>query len=63
MQIADSPGRNEPGTGELAFERILPVFDELGYEGWIGVEYRPSLPAPETFSWMNAFRTHEVTAP
>ena len=46
MQIADSPGRNEPGTGELAYERILPVFDEVGYDGWIGLEYRPSRPAP-----------------
>ena len=62
VQIADSPGRNEPGTGELAYERILPVFDEIGYDGWIGLEYRPSRPVPDTFSWIDAFRTHEVAA-
>ncbi len=62
VQIADSPGRNEPGTGELAYERILPVFDEVGYDGWIGAEYRPSRPVPDTFSWIDAFRTHEGAA-
>jgi len=60
VQIADSPGRNEPGTGELAWERILPVFDEVGYDGWIGAEYRPSLPIPQTFAWLDPFRPHEV---
>jgi hydroxypyruvate isomerase len=62
VQIADSPGRNEPGTGELAYERILPVFDELGYDDWIGLEYRQSRPAPETFSWIASLAPHEVTA-
>jgi hydroxypyruvate isomerase len=63
VQIADSPGRNEPGTGELAYERILPVFEEIGYDGWIGAEYRPSRPVPATFSWLDAFvRTHEGAA-
>jgi hydroxypyruvate isomerase len=63
VQIAASPGRNEPGTGELAYERILPVFDEVGYDGWIGVEYRPTLPVPETFAWLDAFRTIEARRP
>ncbi|MDQ6941773.1 MAG: TIM barrel protein [Candidatus Eremiobacteraeota bacterium] len=62
VQIADSPDRHEPGTGELAYERILPVFDEVGYDGWIGLEYRPSRPVPDTFSWLDAFRTHEGAA-
>ena len=63
VQLADSPGRNEPGTGELAYERILPVFDEAGYDGWIGLEYRPSRPVPDTFAWLDAFRTIEVATP
>jgi hydroxypyruvate isomerase len=63
VQIADSPGRNEPGTGELAYERILPVLDEAGYDGWVGLEYRPSLPAPATFAWIDTIRTHEVATP
>ncbi len=62
MQIADSPDRHEPGTGELAYERILPVFDEVGYDGWIGLEYRPTQAVPATFSWLDAFRTHEGAA-
>ena len=62
VQIADSPGRNEPGTGELAYDRILPVFDEVGYDGWIGLEYRPSRPVPATFAWLDAFRKTEAAA-
>ncbi len=62
VQIADSPGRNEPGTGELAYERILPVLDELGYAGWVGLEYKPSKPTSETFTWMQALRAHEAVS-
>jgi hydroxypyruvate isomerase len=62
VQIADSPGRNEPGTGELAWERILPVFDQVGYDGWIAAEYKPSRPVPETFAWLDAFRTPQAAA-
>ena len=50
------------GTGELAFERILPVLDEIGYDGWVGCEYKPSRPVPDTFSWLDAYRKHEVAA-
>lgn len=60
VQLADSPGRNEPGTGELAYERILPVLDELGYDGWVGLEYKPSRATDDTLSWMRAFTAHEV---
>ena len=62
VQLADSPGRNEPGTGELAYERILPALEAAGYDGWVGLEYKPSRPVPETFSWIGALRTHEVAA-
>jgi hydroxypyruvate isomerase len=62
VQLADSPGRNEPGTGELAFERILPALDATGYDGWVGLEYKPSRPVPDTFAWTDAFRTIEVAA-
>ena len=57
VQLADSPGRNEPGTGELAYERILPALDAAGYDGWVGLEYKPSRPVPETFAWIEALRT------
>lgn len=42
IQIADSPGRGEPGTGEINFDFLLRTIDELGYDGLVGLEYRPS---------------------
>lgn len=41
IQIADNPGRHEPGTGEIAFERLLRHIDAIGYEGHVGCEYLP----------------------
>lgn len=42
MQLADVPGRHEPGTGEIGWDFLLRRIDELGYAGWIGCEYRPA---------------------
>ena len=41
MQLADTPGRHEPGTGEIGWDYLFRRIDELGYEGWIGCEYAP----------------------
>jgi hydroxypyruvate isomerase len=41
MQLADTPGRHEPGSGEIHFPFLLRLIDELGYGGWIGCEYLP----------------------
>ncbi len=41
VQIADVPGRHEPGTGEIDFGFLLRHLDRLGYAGWVGCEYRP----------------------
>ncbi|MBV9811628.1 MAG: hydroxypyruvate isomerase, partial [Acetobacteraceae bacterium] len=41
MQIADVPGRNEPGSGEIGWDFVFRRIDALGYTGWIGCEYRP----------------------
>lgn len=41
VQIADSPGRHEPGTGELPIARWVAALIERGYDGWIGLEYNP----------------------
>jgi hydroxypyruvate isomerase len=60
VQIADSPNRNEPGTGELAYDRILPVLDEIGYEGWVGLEYKPLHSTDHSLAWMHAMHAHEV---
>lgn len=61
VQIADSPERNEPGTGELAYERILAELDRLGYRGWVGLEYKPSQATSQTLGWMNALRAGAVS--
>jgi hydroxypyruvate isomerase len=53
IQIADVPGRGEPGTGELNYRYLLDHLDAKGYDGWIGLEYRPSTGVPEdSFGWL-----------
>ena len=42
MQIADTPGRHEPGTGEINFNFLLPYIDQIGFQGWMGCEYVPT---------------------
>jgi hydroxypyruvate isomerase len=42
VQIADSPGRGEPGTGEINYDFVLRRLDELGYDGYVGLEYKPA---------------------
>jgi hydroxypyruvate isomerase len=53
VQIADSPGRGEPGTGEINFPFVLDAIDALGYEGWVGLEYNPTTATTEeSLGWM-----------
>ncbi len=53
IQIADSPDRGEPGTGELNYAYILGAIDELGYGGWIGLEYNPTTDSTEdSLAWL-----------
>ncbi|MGF1427699.1 hydroxypyruvate isomerase family protein [Kitasatospora sp. LaBMicrA B282] len=53
VQIADNPGRNEPGTGTLDFEDLLARLTAAGYQGRIGLEYRPSTGvSAESFEWL-----------
>lgn len=42
VQIADAPGRHEPGTGRIGYDTLLPALAALGYRGWVGCEYRPA---------------------
>ena len=51
MQLADNPGRHEPGTGEINFPFLLRAIDDMGYGGWIGCEYRPSAATTESLQW------------
>jgi hydroxypyruvate isomerase len=55
IQIADNPGRHEPGTGEIAFERLLPRIDALGYAGYIGCEYTPAAGTVAGLGWARAW--------
>jgi hydroxypyruvate isomerase len=52
IQIADNPGRHEPGTGEINYPFLLGMIDRLGYEGWIGCEYKPLGGTSEGLNWM-----------
>lgn len=54
VQIADTPGRHEPGTGEINYRFILAELDRLGYDGFVGCEYRPSSGKGAAIGWMTA---------
>jgi hydroxypyruvate isomerase len=55
MQIADSPGRHEPGTGEIAWDYMFRRIDALGYEGWVGCEYKPLHDTNEGLAWRRRY--------
>jgi hydroxypyruvate isomerase len=52
VQIADHPGRNEPGTGGLPLDRQLGALQDGGYSGWVGLEYKPSTTSADSFGWI-----------
>jgi hydroxypyruvate isomerase len=52
MQLADNPGRNEPGTGEINYAFLFRCIDQLGYDGWIGCEYKPATTTTAGLSWL-----------
>ncbi|MEV0491817.1 TIM barrel protein [Streptomyces atratus] len=55
VQIADNPGRGAPGTGSLPLEQLLDELTKAGYDGWVGLEYRPGdRPSAESFTWLPA---------
>lgn len=60
IQIADVPGRNEPGTGEINFEYLFRYLDSIGYKGWIGCQYRPLLTTAEGLAWMTPYQPETV---
>ncbi|HET7480654.1 MAG TPA: TIM barrel protein [Rubrobacteraceae bacterium] len=51
VQIADSPGRGEPGTGEIHYSYVLGELEKLGYDGYVGLEYNPSEGDTEASFW------------
>lgn len=60
VQIADAPDRHEPGTGEINFAYLLRRLDALDYEGYVGLEYKPSGATKKSFDWIEelGFRRH-----
>lgn len=55
IQIADNPGRHQPGTGEINYRFLLPYLDRIGYEGYVGLEYGPLGPTEESFGWIREY--------
>jgi hydroxypyruvate isomerase len=51
IQLADNPGRNEPGTGEINWPFLFAHLDRIGYSGWIGCEYKPATSTEAGLGW------------
>jgi len=54
MQLADAPGRHEPGTGEIDYASLFRRIDRAGYTGWIGCEYLPLASTVDGLRWRSA---------
>lgn len=52
LQVADTPGRHEPGTGEVNWDFVFAQVDRLGYAGWIGCEYHPAATTEAGLGWL-----------
>ena len=57
IQLADNPGRGEPGTGEINYAWLFAHIDAIGYDGWIGCEYKPRTSTLEGLGWRDAWTT------
>jgi len=51
VQLADNPGRNEPGTGEINYPFLFAHLDRIGYSGWVGCEYKPATTTEAGLGW------------
>lgn len=52
VQIADNPGRHEPGSGEINYPFLFALLDRLGYDGWVGCEYKPLTTTEAGLGWL-----------
>lgn len=55
VQVADNPGRNQPGTGVVNVKGLLDALDSKGYQGYVGLEYRPSGSTVDSLSWVKEY--------
>ena len=62
IQIADNPGRHEPGSGEINYGFLFQFLDRIGYEGWIGCEYKPRATTTEGLGWFAPYAHRGDTA-
>ena len=56
IQLADNPGRNEPGTGEISYDYLFGLLDRIGYTGYIGCEYKPLKSTIAGLGWMDSYK-------
>ena len=55
IQLADNPGRHEPGSGEINYDFLLKFIDKSGYKGWIGAEYIPAGHTEQGLGWLKQY--------
>jgi len=55
IQIADTPGRHEPGTGEINYPFLFERMDVLGYDRWVGCEYKPATTTEAGLGWIKPY--------
>jgi len=56
IQVADNPGRNEPGTGEIHYPFLFGHLDRIGYKGYVGCEYKPKSSTEDGLAWLEQAR-------
>ncbi len=55
IQLADNPGRHEPGTGEINYDFLFQHLKNISYEGWVGCEYKPKTNTFDGLSWLKSY--------
>ncbi|MDX1653591.1 MAG: hydroxypyruvate isomerase [Candidatus Competibacteraceae bacterium] len=60
IQVADNPGRHEPGSGEIHYPFLFDFLDRVGYDGWIGAEYKPATTTEEGLGWVRPYQTRRA---
>jgi hydroxypyruvate isomerase len=63
VQIADAPGRGEPGSGQLDLDRYLVALQDRGYRGWVSLEYKPTTSTEASLAWLPRERRAAPAAP
>ncbi|MBE2242642.1 MAG: hydroxypyruvate isomerase, partial [Burkholderiaceae bacterium] len=60
IQLADNPGRNEPGTGEINYDFLFAHLDAIGYAGHVGCEYKPAATTEAGLGWLARVRSRQT---